>query len=976
MSDSWPERHLNSLYATSSVLQHATSLEEAAPKLLSSICAHLDWLLGEVWQVEAADRDLRWLSAWHDPALDAERFISASRGSTHQSGAGLSGVVWEKGEVMACSDLGAVDSPRAKMVIELGLECALAFPIKSGKNVYGVTVFYLRELPEQQDQLERLLLEIGSRVGDFVKSKQMGGAASREPLYQTLVETIPDVFWFAKTDGQVTFQNKAWHELTGRGPEESLGGRWTEALHPDDAPLLMAKWERAYKYGEPYHGECRFRARDGSYRLFSFIGTPVRDQSGRIINWAGVNTDITDRREAEDRLRESDARNRAILGTIPDLMFMLNQDGVFLDYHAADRDTLLLEPEHFLGRTMREMLPPEVCEKFSVAFELTARTGHPQLVEYPLQITGEDRYFEARALAYEGNKVMVIVRDISDRKRAEKGLIDAHEELEQRVQQRTRQLRGANQDLRAEISERRLMESSLREREERLRLIYDLSTIGIAEVDGKGNFTRFNAAFSEIFGYSTGELEKMTFLDVTHPDDVQVSLDQMKQLKTKKRDFFKLEKRYFQKDGSLVWGRLSVSSIRDSQGGYLRSIAMLEDITERKAAEAEQERMQRDLLQTQKLESLGVLAGGIAHDFNNLLTAIAGYARLAAEQVDGESPARDSLEQIILASDRAAGLTGEILAFSGRASVESQDVNLSEHVRELDRLLSAAISKKVTVQLELSDDLPLIEADPAQIQQVLMNLILNGAESCGDDPGVVVVRTGVLSVSTRKAKQLMTVDEMKPGRYVFLEVRDSGSGMDEETKARIFDPFFTTKFTGRGLGLSSLLGIVRGHGGSLKVDSTLGEGTRFRIFLPASDRTPEVRPEASAMDLSGKGLLLVVDDEPLVSGLAQRILEGYGYEVITAENGRQALEIFDERADEIDLVLLDMTMPEMNGRETLKAMEAIRPDVVAVLSSGYSESDTAGQFSSTGLAGFIQKPYTPRALVAKVKEALGKRGIK
>ena len=971
--DTRVDRYLNTLYNLTFVLQQASSLNDAAPRLLSLVCTHLDWSLGEVWQVDVAENQLRWLSAWHDPTLDAGRFVSASRGLSHQLGAGISGRVWEKGELMVFSDLGAANSSRAKIVNELGLESALAFPIRNGKSVHGVMVFYLRESPEHQDQLDHLLLEIGSRVGHFVESKQMEGAVSRELLYQNLVETIPDVFWFAGPDGQVTFQSKAWYELTGRGPEESLGDRWAEALHPEDAPSLLAKWERAYKYGESYSGECRFRARDGSYRLFSFVGTPVRGQSGRIVNWAGVDTDITDRRQAEDRLRETDARNRAILEMIPDLMFMLNQEGVFLDYHAADGSALLQEPEYFLGRRMQEVLPPELCERFSVAFELTARTGHPQLMEYPLEINGEDRYFEARALAYERDKVMVIVRDISDRKRAEKGLTEVHEQLEQRVQQRTQQLRDANRDLRAENSERQLAESSLREREERLRLIYDLSAIGIVEVDDKDNLTKFNAAFQQMFGYSAGELEKMTFLDITHPDDVEVSLEQMKQLKTKKRDSFKLEKRYLRKDGSPVWGRLSVSSIRDSQGSYLRSIAMLEDVTERKAAEVEHERMQRDLFQTQKLESLGVLAGGIAHDFNNLLTAIAGYARVATEQVGEDSQARDSLEQIILASDRAAGLTGEILAFSGRASFESRDVNLSEHVRELERLLTATISKKVTVQLELCDDLPLIEADPAQIQQVLMNLILNGAESCGDDPGLVVVRTGAISVSGREARQLMTIDEMKPGHYVFLEVRDSGSGMDEETKAKIFDPFFTTKFTGRGLGLSSLLGIVRGHGGSLKVDSAPGQGTLFKIFLPASDRIPGARPEPSALDLSGKGLLLIVDDEPLVSRLAKRVLEGYGYTVVTAENGREALGIFDERAKEIDLVLLDMTMPEMNGHETFQAMKAISPDVLAVLSSGYTESDVTGQFSEVGLAGFIQKPYTPRALAAKVKGILSKR---
>jgi CheY-like chemotaxis protein len=312
-----------------------------------------------------------------------------------------------------------------------------------------------------------------------------------------------------------------------------------------------------------------------------------------------------------------------------------------------------------------------------------------------------------------------------------------------------------------------------------------------------------------------------------------------------------------------------------------------------------------------------------------------------------------------------------MLAYAGKASFEIRPISLSEHILETTHHLTATISKKVSFDLRLGDGLPAVEVDPAQIQQLAMNLIINAAESCGDGPGTVTVSTRQADVEEGQHEQWFTGESLSAGSYVCLEVQDTGCGMDEETVAKIFDPFFTTKFTGRGLGLSTVLGIVRAHRGSLQVKSAPGQGSTFRVLLPASQRAVgDQTPEDRVGSLSGRGLILVVDDELFVLEVARRILEGYGYNVVTAENGRQGLEIFRQRSKDIDLVLLDKTMPDLDGEETYRAMKAIEPGLIAILTSGYQENEVTTHFLSHELAGFVQKPYLPETLAFKVKQAL------
>jgi PAS domain S-box-containing protein len=412
------------------------------------------------------------------------------------------------------------------------------------------------------------------------------------------------------------------------------------------------------------------------------------------------------------------------------------------------------------------------------------------------------------------------------------------------------------------------------------------------------------------------------------------------------------------------------SPLRDEAGAVVGMLGVSIDVTDRRRHEAEQEKLRAQLLQVQKLESLGLLAGGIAHDFNNVLTVILGGASTALLTLPVENPARKDIENVVAAAQRASTLTRQMLAYSGKAHVEIRPMDLSLHVREITSLLETTVPKKVQLRLELQSDLPAIEADVAQLQQVIMNLVINGAEAIGDQQGTVLVSTGVQEVDALYASSLFAAEGLAPGQYVFLEVHDTGHGMHEDTKEKIFDPFFTTKFSGRGLGLAAVLGIVRSHRGAIKVYSSPGRGTTFKIFFPCASRPAVYEPRASSPTYRGHGLVLVIDDDAGVRSTMRRILTFFGFSVIDAEDGQQGAEVFAANAASVVLVLLDMTMPKMNGEETFRAIRNVRSDVPVILTSGYNEIEATRRVTSKGLAGFLEKPFTPRDLAAKLAKVL------
>jgi PAS domain S-box-containing protein len=379
----------------------------------------------------------------------------------------------------------------------------------------------------------------------------------------------------------------------------------------------------------------------------------------------------------------------------------------------------------------------------------------------------------------------------------------------------------------------------------------------------------------------------------------------------------------------------------------------------------------------QKLESIGVLAGGIAHDFNNLLHVVLGNADIALSTLAAGSPAREPIEEVVRATLRAADLTRQLLAYSGKGAFVVRNLDLSTEVREMATLLRTGISKQATLDWELSSTLPAVSADPTQIRQIVMNLITNASDALGEKGGTITLRTGVTRLEDLDNQHFGVplegegpVDPSK-GPYVYLEIGDTGAGMTPDTLSRIFDPFFSTKFTGRGLGLAAVMGIVRSHHGLIRVHTAPGEGTAFRVLFPAVGGTARKpgKPTAERSDWQGSGTILVVEDEEGVREVAERILQEIGFQTIGAEDGRRALEIMEDVGDSVSVVLLDLSMPRMGGAETFRRLRALRPDLPILMMSGYTEQVVAPQFtgSGPGITGFLQKPFLAEDLIAVLR---------
>jgi len=400
------------------------------------------------------------------------------------------------------------------------------------------------------------------------------------------------------------------------------------------------------------------------------------------------------------------------------------------------------------------------------------------------------------------------------------------------------------------------------------------------------------------------------------------------------------------------------------------------DITDQERAKEERRKLEDKILQAQKLESLGVMAGGIAHDFNNLLMVILGYANLASMELGVTPSGREHIKKIETAAKDAADLCNQMLAYSGKGRFLVTTLDLNDIVHEMPHLLKVSIGKNAVMKFNLSDDLPSIEADASQMRQVIMNLIVNASEAIGDDSGVITAGTRAVELESKDINALYLGRKLSPGLYVRVEVTDTGCGMDEETRSRIFDPFFTTKFTGRGLGLAAVSGIVRSHKGGIMLSSKPGEGATFKVFFPVTEKPVgrDAKAPQPPAELRGSGTILVVDDQQDVREVTRGMLEARGFTVLTAGSGAEGVELLCVRGDDIAAVILDLTMPGMDGEETFHAMRRAKNDVRVILASGYSESDLAERFANMGVAGFIHKPCRIDDLVAKIRNAAPKTG--
>ncbi len=526
-----------------------------------------------------------------------------------------------------------------------------------------------------------------------------------------------------------------------------------------------------------------------------------------------------------------------------------------------------------------------------------------------------------------------------------------------------------------DITDLKLAQANLARQEAQFRFIYEHAPVGLSWVQRQDAETRLvNPAHERITGVSASRShDTANYVAATLPEDRAAQDVLMRRLYRGEIDHFSLEKRYVHANGSVVWAMLSMHLYRDPVTGEPQEITTLVDLTDLKQVEEERKALQQKMLETQKLESLGVLAGGIAHDFNNLLTVIIANSSIL-RVADQDAAARaERLQVIETAAYRAADLCRQMLAYSGKGRFVVERIDLNNLVRETMNLLQVSISKKARLSLDLADGLPAVEADASQIQQVVMNLVINASDALGDQAGEIRLATRRDRPKPGPGAVTHSFD-LPAGACACLEVADSGCGMAPATLARIFDPFFTTKFTGRGLGLAAVLGIVRACRGALTVESTPNVGTTFRLYLPeaggAESPAPEPAPARASVGPGPRGTILVADDEPGVLATAKYVLEHEGYEVVAAASGPEALARFHAAPQRFSAVLLDLTMSGLNGAEVLREIRAINPEVNVLMMSGYSEQDVLDQLDGHCAVEIIHKPFTRDILLTRLAKVI------
>ncbi len=888
--------------------------------------------------------------------------------------------------------------------------------------------------------------------------------AESEKKYRFITDRMSDMVWMMDMNLRTTYASPSMENILGYTPEERYTQKIEDMLTPESLKTALEKWAHELKR-ESTPGvdpdriivmELEYYHKKGHTVWIENKMRPIRDHEGRMIGIHGVSRDISGQKHAEEALRESEKRFRALVDNLEDFILIMDAKGVIVYENPITAVNLGYST---IGRNGFDLVHPDdlavVLHDFNEALQgLNPHT--PTLFRIRKQ-DGSPLYVEALAtnmLDDPGIRgVLVACHDVTQRVNAENALRDREEryralfnqspvgvftydrnmkitecnEILARMMKVKREsligldlnalkddrllprLRGVlegthgayegpyrssladvqlwvsviGNPLRDEsgaiiggmivmedVTERNIAQEKLKASEERNRLLVDNANEGIVVLQG-WRFVFVNPRIVQLTGYPPEHLRSREFIEFIHPDDREMISERYRRRMDGDRTPFIYEARLVDRAGAIKW--VELNSVLFDWEGKQAVLLFIRDIGERKQAEEERLRMESQIQQTQKLESLGVLAGGIAHDFNNLLMAILGNIDLALLDLSPSSPSRANLLEAAKASQRAADLCRQMLAYSGKGRFISELISLNEIIDDMRHMLEVSVSKKAMLRYNFVQDLPAIEADATQMRQIIMNLVINASDAIGEKSGFISLSTGVMMCDRTYLSETWLNEGLPEGAYVYIEVADTGCGMDPAMLPKIFDPFFTTKFTGRGLGLAAVLGIVRSHRGAIKLFSERGRGTTFKILLPAVEGAaghPEGRRDA-VQGWQGSGTVLLVDDEETIRALGRRMLERLGFTVVTATNGREALDLYRERPDGFVCVILDLTMPHMDGEEAFRGLRNIRKDVRVIMSSGYNEQEITHRFSGQAPSGFIQKPYQMDSLAAKLKEVLG-----
>ena len=697
-----------------------------------------------------------------------------------------------------------------------------------------------------------------------------------EIRYRTIFESSVLGVFEATLEGKALRANEAYAKMFGfESPQELVALASEAARHlyvdPDRCAQVI---QTALEASGAHYFENEYRRRDGTTFLGGLVIQAVRDSAGIPLYLFGFVEDITERKKAEEALRENEQRYRLVVQTQRELVCRWLPDTTLTFVNNAYCRFYGLPPEQLVGRKWTDLIPQSESAFTNTRYADLAQ--NPRVIEIErTQQSGDGlvRWFHWTDVpVYDDDGFLVEFQSVG-----------------------------------WDITDRKLAEEARNQSEESFRSVVELAPDAIFLCDEMGRFIDVNPSACTQLGYVREELLEKGLLDITAPEYA----DRTRQrLSTPSQEAGVFESGLVRINGSVL--TVEIGSQKVVFRGKPTMLGVARDITERRRAEEERRKLEAQMQQTQKLECLGVLAGGIAHDFNNLLMVMLGHANLAARQIPTLSPVRENVREIERAAQRAAELCRQMLAYSGKGRGMTQRVHLRDLIEEMANMLDVSISKKAVLRFDFSEGLPQIDADPSQLRQVVMNLILNASEAVGERSGVITISTGAAYCDRSMLSESWAGADLPEGLYVHIEVADTGCGMDSETLSRIFDPFFTTKFAGRGLGLAAVLGIIKGHKGAVLVKSEEGKGTVFRVLLPPAIGGEPARhhpPGRPAKESALSGKVLLADDEETVRALERSMLEALGCEVVIAQDGRDAVEVMRSQGTDIDCILLISPCP-------------------------------------------------------------------
>ncbi|HQL30701.1 MAG TPA: PAS domain S-box protein, partial [Thermoanaerobaculales bacterium] len=769
-------------------------------------------------------------------------------------------------------------------------------------------------------------------------------------------------------DGLVLACNDLAARMLGWSSSEELCGRVLPVDHYLDPGDRMRMIEGLLQHGDVREHETRFRRADGEVIWIRMSVALVRERG-----WIeGTIEDVTARKQAEIALRESEERFRAIFETARDCVFVKDRNLVYTHANPALVALYDTTPSALVGTTDAALFDAKTAARIREV-DLRVLQGSVEEDFSTSRIRGVDHVFHTVKVPLRDDTGTVvgvcgISRDITEQTRAE---------AVERTMGAILRASVITSDLRALIGEIRDILSGLIDTTNFFVALYDDATgcysfpyyadkYDVVEPDAAEALPKSLTDYVRRAGQPL-LVNRDDFVDLQASGEVElVGTDSVQWLGAPLTR------------GERVIGVVAVQSYDNPELYTERDINLLgyaagtiSIAIDRARVEEERQALAARAFRSQKMESLGLLAGGIAHEFNNLLQGILGASGLASQLLPADSPVHRQLAAIEKAADAAARLTRQMLAYAGKGRLIVGDVDLSAEIEQTVRYLVGTLPPSAELCLDLQSDLPPITADAAEIRQMVSNLVTNAAEALGEGGGSVLVRTTVESCDRSMLAKAVVGEELAPGSYVVLEVTDTGCGMTADTASKVFDPFFSTKFTGRGLGLAAVAGIVRTNGGGIIIESELGRGTKVWVLLPTLGDQPQAPRPAVAAPSAGKAAttIMVVDDDEVIRSLTREMLEQSGFAVVTAGDGVEAIDRLRAQPRSIDAVLLDMTMPRLSGEETYSALVELRRDLPVIIASGYSEQDAMDRFGSLRPAGFLQKPYRLAELKAAIDRA-------